>query len=156
MSKKGPTTAKIITLAEDYTILKWMNQINSWYLFPSDSALRQALNKEIIKLKEDGTLSDLYKKWWQPEFKENGDKYECDNKKGGDETKPMGLKNVGGVFIVLIIGILISLFCGFIEFLWAVRQTSIVYKVIRLLCLKTFILPNWDVHKNQNKSISYR
>lgn len=88
------------------------------------------MNAAILKLKESGQLKELVKKWWEPEFNEKGEKYECEDRKNDEGTNPMGLENVSGIFIVLIVGIGISLFFGFVEFLWAARQTSIEYKVI--------------------------
>lgn len=90
----------------------------------TDSQYRQEINAVILDLKESGQLKELQKKWWTP------GESPCDDDQDNDGTKPMDINNVGGVFIVLVVGIFISLFLGFIEFLWAVRQTSIEYKVI--------------------------
>lgn len=93
-------------------------------IISTDSQYRQEMNKAILDLKEKGVLKALQKKWWTP------GKSPCEEDEAADGTEPMGLNHVGGVFIVLVIGIFISLFLGFLEFLWAVRQTSIEYKVI--------------------------
>lgn len=99
--------------------------------FSPDSPYRQEINKHIMKLKENGELKDMIHKWWKPEKDEDGNPHEvCDDDNNLDETQSMGLGNVGGVFIVLVVGIFISLFLGFLEFLWAVRKTSIECKVI--------------------------
>lgn len=99
------------------------------FFFP-DSPYRQEINRQIMKLKENGELKDMIHKWWKPEKNEKGEPYVCDDETDADETQSMGIGNVGGVFIVLVVGIFISLFLGFMEFLWAVRKTSIECKVI--------------------------
>lgn len=106
----------------------------------SDSQFRQEMNEAILKLKESGAIKEMQKKWWNP-------KNECDEKDEEDGTQPMGLGNVGGVFIVLIVGIFISLVLGFIEFWWAVRQTSIEYKVSGFILAKNEYC---DVQKPMN------
>lgn len=88
------------------------------------------MNAAILKLKEDGGLKALREKWWEPKEDENGVPYNCDADKKAEGTKSMDISNVGGVFIVLIIGVFVSFFLGVLEFLWAVRQTSIECKVI--------------------------
>lgn len=131
-----------------FNYVKWLKQTNSRYLLFIDSHYREDINKIIIKLKEGGEMRDMYKKWWEPEFNEKGEKYADDEKKDDkDGTKPMGMDTVGGVFIVLIVGIAISLFLGFVEFLWAVRQTSIKFKVI------WFILSQKIVNKPKSMCI---
>lgn len=83
-----------------------------------------------MKLKEGGELKEMIHNWWLPEKNKDGVPYTCKDDDKSDETKAMDLSNVGGVFIVLIVGISTSLFLGFLEFLWAVRKTSIECKVI--------------------------
>lgn len=70
---------------------------------------------------------------WFPVLKDNvtGKVLDCkEADKAKDDTPELGLDNVGGVFLVLCVGIILSLFLGTLEFLWAVRQTSIEFKVI--------------------------
>lgn len=62
---------------------------------------------------------------------ENGVKIDCEAmEKAMEDDQTMGLNNLGGAFIVLVVGIFISLLFGLLEFLWAARQTSIDYKAI--------------------------
>lgn len=75
----------------------------------------------------------MTQKWWHPDkWKDDkGVEHEgCAEELNTDETNAMGMENVGGVFLVLIVGIVISLVCGLLEFAWAVRKTSIECKVI--------------------------
>lgn len=95
-----------------------------------DSPHRQEINAAILDCKEKGELKEMYERWWTPEFKPNGERYKDNEDEDDEGTKPMGMGAVGGAFIVLSVGIPISLLLGFTEFLWAVRQTSIEFKVI--------------------------
>lgn len=74
----------------------------------------------------------MHKTWWEDKnLDENGNEPQCNtDEKEKADTPELGMDNVGGVFLVLGVGIAFSLLLGFLEFLWAVRQTSIEYKVI--------------------------
>lgn len=55
---------------------------------------------------------------------------ECDAAGGGGgDTLELGMDNVGGVFLVLGAGLVISIIVGIIDFLWNIRQISIDEKV---------------------------
>lgn len=84
-----------------------------------------------MKLKEENEVDELVKKWWEdPSIKHKiGDCKPEDDKKT-DESLGLGLQHVGGVFLVLLGGLLISVFIGIIEFLWNVKKVSIDEKVV--------------------------
>ncbi|XP_025832120.1 glutamate receptor ionotropic, kainate 2-like [Agrilus planipennis] len=87
---------------------------------PVNAPYRSAINKAILKLQEDGTLSDLKTKWWKEMYGGGA----CDEEDSGlssiDQQK-LGLSNVGGVFLVLGIGVAIALVIAMGEFLWNVK-----------------------------------
>lgn len=74
-----------------------------------------------MELKEKNVIQDLYHKWWAKNVT-------CDEHERDALT--LGMDNVGGVFIVLIVGIAISIIIGILEFLWNIRKVSIDEKVV--------------------------
>lgn len=73
----------------------------------------------------------LHERWWEEKnLDDNGQKPNCaEGDKEQVDTPELGMDNVGGVFLVLGVGLLISLFLGSLEFFWSVRKTSMEYKV---------------------------
>ncbi|KAG4077931.1 hypothetical protein HA402_013431 [Bradysia odoriphaga] len=67
-----------------------------------NSTYRSQINVAILKLQEDGKLQTLQKRWW----KEKRGGGSCDFFSSHDDFAPeLGLENLMGVFIVLIIGL---------------------------------------------------
>lgn len=85
----------------------------------SDSPYRDKLSSAILHLQEEGAIQAMYDKWWK---QKNIDKF-CDNTKT-PSTKALELRNVGGVFVLVLTGT----FCGFvialIEFVCNARKIS--------------------------------
>lgn len=98
-----------------------------------------------MRLQESGIIQNLSTTWW--EFKdvdENGNEIDCGkiDDDNSDSTE-LDMDNVGGVFLVLVVGILISICIGVLEFIWSVRRTSIDERVMTfflLILLFSFIL----------------
>lgn len=84
-----------------------------------DSPYRTHINTAVSKLNEEGTVRRLKAIWWK--------KRNCDER--GKEDA-LDMDNVGGVFMVLMLGIVIAIFFGFMEFMWNVKKTSIKEKVV--------------------------
>lgn len=58
----------------------------------------------------------------------------CDLRTGNaDDTPELGMDNVGGVFLVLLIGVSSACFVGVLEFLWNIRKVAIDTKVTALI-----------------------
>lgn len=95
-----------------------------------DSPYRSHISQAVLKLKEEGKVTELKELWWE----KNNPKLEtvkCQSG-GSDEasdTPELGMDNVGGVFLVLIAGLFFSIFIGIMEFLWNVRKVSVEAKV---------------------------
>ncbi|CAD6205044.1 GSCOCG00003115001-RA-CDS [Cotesia congregata] len=89
---------------------------------PPNSPYRTKLSLAILQLQEKGTLRALKTKWWERGSK-NCSKSEPDG--GGELT----IAHVGGVFLVLIAGVSMSLICGIVEFLWNVRKVAVEEKI---------------------------
>lgn len=72
-------------------------------------------------MQEDGSLQYLYTRWWRQKGAVS-----CDHgdEKKKDAANELGLGNVGGVFVVLVVGLCLSLLVALLEFIWKARQTS--------------------------------
>lgn len=96
-----------------------------------DSPYRTRISNAILRLQESGKIQELSDKWWETkDIDENGNEINCESDKEKDSTtSPLGMENVGGVFLVLVVGIWISICVGGLEFVWSVRRTSIDERV---------------------------
>lgn len=92
------------------------------------------ISQAILRLKENGVVQDLTKKWWQDEnFNERGEHIDCEAEdQEFDDDIELGMNNLGGIFFVLVSGLILSIFVGILEFIWSIRQTSIADKVIKI------------------------
>ena len=71
-------------------------------------------------------LQMLYNKWW----KEKGGAGRCDAEKDAKkDANELGVENVGGVFVVLLGGLILSIFVAIFEFIWKARKTAEEEKV---------------------------
>ena len=87
-------------------------------VFLIGSPLRSYISSAIIKLNEDGIIQRLKTKWWK---KENGG--ECTGSLDSSEAasasvNELGLPNVGGIFLVLLIGLMLGCVMAAIETFW--------------------------------------
>ncbi|CAG2162470.1 unnamed protein product [Oppiella nova] len=82
------------------------------------SPLRNPLSQAILKLQEDGILHQLKERWWKQ--KGGG---QC-IAKSSSSLAELGLKNLGGVFLVLLGGSIVALLMAFCEFLYKIRKES--------------------------------
>ena len=86
----------------------------------ADSPYRDLISNAILKLQEDQILQMMYNKWW----KQKGAQA-CDvEDKGKKDANALAIANVGGVFVVLVIGLILSLFVALIEFQYKVNKDS--------------------------------
>lgn len=77
----------------------------------TDSTYLPALSSEILHLQEKGILSDLQRKWWKEERKETT----CAVASASDNVEALRLVNLGGVFVVLVVGCIVAIFFAFFE-----------------------------------------
>nr|QBB73017.1 ionotropic receptor [Protaetia brevitarsis] len=89
-----------------------------------DSPYRHKLNTAVLKLQENGKISDLKRKWWE-ERKGGG---QCSGEVESQEAKPLTLKNVGGVFWVTVGGVAVAVVLVFVEMFLHVMKESIKHK----------------------------
>ncbi|XP_029035806.1 glutamate receptor ionotropic, kainate 2-like [Osmia bicornis bicornis] len=92
---------------------------------PRNSPYRTPISGAILMLQEKGVLQDLKKKWWE----ERGGGMCSKGDLEPTNSSELGLANVGGVFLVLLIGCCGSIFIGICEFLWNVRKVAVNEKV---------------------------
>nr|XP_015193072.1 PREDICTED: glutamate receptor ionotropic, kainate 4 isoform X1 [Lepisosteus oculatus]XP_015193074.1 PREDICTED: glutamate receptor ionotropic, kainate 4 isoform X1 [Lepisosteus oculatus]XP_015193075.1 PREDICTED: glutamate receptor ionotropic, kainate 4 isoform X1 [Lepisosteus oculatus]XP_015193076.1 PREDICTED: glutamate receptor ionotropic, kainate 4 isoform X1 [Lepisosteus oculatus] len=81
---------------------------------PLGSVYRDEFDLAILKLQEENRLEILKRKWWE------GGK--CP-KEEDHRAKGLGMENIGGIFVVLVCGLLVAIFMAVLEFIWMLRQT---------------------------------
>jgi len=87
---------------------------------PKDSPYSAAMSAGVLKLQESGKLQELKIKWW----KEQRGGGKCEKLATGDGAQ-LDLANLGGVFIVLIGGMIISIIIAIFEFAWKQRKLAV-------------------------------
>lgn len=91
------------------------------FLFPPPgSPYRDKVTIAILQLQEEGKLHMMKEKWWRG----NGCPEE-DNK----EANALGVENIGGIFIVLAAGLVLSVFVAIGEFIYKARRNADIEEV---------------------------
>ncbi|XP_063982898.1 glutamate receptor ionotropic, kainate 2-like [Diachasmimorpha longicaudata] len=86
---------------------------------------RDKLNTAVLQMQESGLLAQLKDKWWKE--KRGGGK--CTDVSTSGTPAELTLDNVGGVFLVLVVGIAVSFVLSILEMLYDVICTSFREKV---------------------------
>nr|AQN78518.1 ionotropic receptor 12 [Meteorus pulchricornis] len=81
---------------------------------------RNKLNTAVLQMQESGQITDLKKKWWRE--KRGGG--HCLTSGGGAAVEKLTLDNVGGVFVVLVAGVAVSILYTAWEMLWGIGCTA--------------------------------
>ncbi|XP_010868626.1 glutamate receptor ionotropic, kainate 4 isoform X1 [Esox lucius] len=81
---------------------------------PLGSVYRDEIDMAILKLQEDNRLEMLKRKWWLED--------KC-SKEEAHPTQGLGMENIGGVFVVLLSGLLLAVFMAGLEFAWVQQHT---------------------------------
>merc|ERR1711976_1124866 len=87
---------------------------------PKGSKWRDPISLAILELQEKGTIQMLYNKWW----KNTGDVCTRQDKSKDSKANPLSVKNIGGVFVVLLGGLLVAIIVAVLEFCWNSRKNS--------------------------------
>ncbi|KAF7486620.1 Hypothetical predicted protein [Marmota monax] len=82
---------------------------------PAGSVFRDEFDLAILQLQENNRLEILKRKWWE------GGK--CP-KEEDHRAKGLGMENIGGIFVVLICGLIVAIFMAMLEFLWTLRHSE--------------------------------
>ncbi|XP_056335384.1 glutamate receptor ionotropic, kainate 5 isoform X2 [Danio aesculapii] len=82
---------------------------------PLGSPFRDEITLGILQLQENNRLEILKRRWWE------GGK--C-LKEEDHRAKGLGMDNIGGIFVVLICGLIIAVFVAIMEFVWSTRRSA--------------------------------
>ncbi|XP_023349086.1 glutamate receptor ionotropic, kainate 2 isoform X2 [Eurytemora carolleeae] len=87
---------------------------------PKDSPYTAAMSAGVLRLQESGKLQELKIKWWKNE-RGGGS---CSGDAAGNSAQ-LDLASLGGVFIVLIGGMVVSIIIAIFEFTWKQRKLAV-------------------------------
>ncbi|KAM9797822.1 glutamate receptor ionotropic, kainate 5 [Neosynchiropus ocellatus] len=82
---------------------------------PLGSPFKEEITLAILQLQENNRLEILKRRWW-----EGG---QCP-KEEDHRAKGLGMENIGGIFVVLICGLIIAVFVAIMEFVWSTRRSA--------------------------------
>ena len=83
-----------------------------------DSPYRDILSDTILKLQDEGVIQKYYNRWWK-----EAANLKCDQEdKRKDLAAELGFANIGGVFVILAVGLLLSMVVAAFEFTIKIRQ----------------------------------
>ncbi|XP_041931924.1 glutamate receptor ionotropic, kainate 5 isoform X1 [Alosa sapidissima] len=82
---------------------------------PLGSPYRDEITLGVLQLQESNRLEILKRRWW-----EGG---QCP-KEEDHRAKGLGMENIGGIFVVLICGLIIAVFVAIMEFVWSTRRSA--------------------------------
>ncbi|NXB42677.1 GRIK1 protein, partial [Leucopsar rothschildi] len=112
---------------------------------PIGSPYRDKITIAILQLQEEGKLHMMKEKWWRG----NGCPEE-DSK----EASALGVENIGGIFIVLAAGLVLSVFVAIGEFIYKSRKNSDIEQVESLSELMWHILLLFEKQFHREHSTS--
>jgi len=84
---------------------------------PLESPYTKIISDGVLKLQEDGILTQLRNKWWNQKYVPEEP---CGSEEGN--SAQLGLANLGGVFIVLLGGVIVSCLLALGEYMWEARR----------------------------------
>uniref|UniRef100_A0A674K1W9 Glutamate receptor n=1 Tax=Terrapene triunguis TaxID=2587831 RepID=A0A674K1W9_9SAUR len=112
---------------------------------PIGSPYRDKITIAILQLQEEGKLHMMKEKWWRG----NGCPEE-DSK----EASALGVENIGGIFIVLAAGLVLSVFVAIGEFIYKSRKNSDIEQVSCLLPTR-FCINRYQKEKGSLQCLSF-
>ncbi|POI24599.1 hypothetical protein CIB84_011650 [Bambusicola thoracicus] len=99
----------------DLEVLFHQEDIPALCCLSPGSPYRDKITIAILQLQEEDKLHVMKEKWWRG----NGCP-EDENK----EASALGIQNIGGIFIVLAAGLVLSVFVAMVEFIYKLRKTA--------------------------------
>ncbi|XP_015197435.2 glutamate receptor ionotropic, kainate 1 isoform X7 [Lepisosteus oculatus] len=109
---------------------------------PIGSPYRDKVTIAILQLQEEGKLHMMKEKWWRG----NGCPEE-DSK----EASALGVENIGGIFIVLAAGLVLSVFVAIGEFIYKSRQNTDIEQCISFSAVMEELGISLKCHKSVKK-----
>jgi len=85
---------------------------------PLESPYTKIISDGILKLQENGILTQLRNRWWNEKYVPEEP---CGSGDDGNSAQ-LGLANLGGVFIVLLGGVIVSCLLAVCEYMWEARR----------------------------------
>ena len=83
-----------------------------------DSPYRDILSDTILKLQDEGVIQKYYNKWWK-----EAANVKCDQEdKRKESASELGFANIGGVFVILAFGLVLSMVVAAVEFTIKIRH----------------------------------
>ena len=106
----------------------WIEARFFLFLLASDSPYRTPISSAILQLQEGGKLHVIKKRWWK-ERKGGG---KCQAVQESGKAEALGLKNVGGVFVVLISGLGVAFVIAVVEYYFERyrRNKRLTYSIV--------------------------
>ncbi len=89
-----------------------------------------------MQLQENGDLQELYTKWWMKEDIDLDKKCDAGDEKK-DSASELSIESVGGVFVIMVVGVVLSCFVAICEFMCKARVTK--NKKVLILIVKLII-----------------
>ncbi|CAF0911622.1 unnamed protein product [Adineta ricciae] len=85
---------------------------------PQNSPYRDILSDTILKLQDEGVIQKYYNKWWK-----EAANLKCEREdKRKELASELGFANIGGVFLILASGLVLSIFVAALEFTIKIRK----------------------------------
>lgn len=76
------------------------------------------MSDTILKLQDEGVIQKYYNKWWK-----EASTVKCDQEdKRKELASELGFANIGGVFVILAVGLVLSMIVAAVEFTIKIRQ----------------------------------
>lgn len=85
---------------------------------PIGSFYRDQISMAILNLQENGKIQVYYNNWWKGDTTCNKDD------KKDSKASSLGVANVGGIFVVLMVGLCLAIITAIIEFVWNSRKNA--------------------------------
>ncbi|CAG5121027.1 unnamed protein product, partial [Candidula unifasciata] len=85
---------------------------------PMNSPYRDKLSMAILELQEGGVIQMLYNKWW----KDTSTCIRDDTKES--KANALGVENVGGIFVVLLVGLALAVVVAMLEFIYKSKENA--------------------------------
>lgn len=108
---------------------------------PLGSPYRDKITIAILQLQEEGKLHMMKEKWWRG----NG----CPEEES-KEASALGVQNIGGIFIILAAGLVLSVFVAMGEFLYKSKQNAQLEKVRNTFDVFGFLIQIVIVYYNKH------
>ncbi|XP_030648078.1 glutamate receptor ionotropic, kainate 1 [Chanos chanos] len=109
---------------------------------PIGSPYRDKVTIAILQLQEEGKLHMMKEKWWR------GNGCPEEDKK---EASSLGVENIGGIFIVLAAGLVLSVFVAIGEFIYKARKNSDIEECISFSAVMDELGISFRCHKTMKK-----